>query len=337
MKQNKFIITVTDMYGSKQYSVHKIIKKILFGVLLTIILIGVITSIYIQFMHQKLDKFKTETQHFKKEMVVLKKEQMAFKEKNKQLSYNNRQLNRRIRENNQKLTSMNKQLREVEEMIGVGPDLNATFADRVTQARHYQEQQIQETLHDEKERITKDTKAKTISSIEKLLILNGIPNGKPLKYRRISSPFGYRTHPITKRKSFHAGIDLPAKQGTPIYAPASGVVSLAKKKGGYGNFLLLTHSYGFQTAYGHLSRFAVKRGEYVSKGDPIAYVGSTGRSTGPHLHYEIRYLTKWLDPKYFMFWNTQEIHSITKEMKKVNWKSIFQQTKKMVQLSSKKE
>ncbi len=136
-------------------------------------------------------------------------------------------------------------------------------------------------------------------------------------------------------KSFHAGLDLPAKHGTPIYAPASGVVAFAVKKGAYGNFLLLTHSYGFKTAYGHLSRFAVKSGDYVTKGQKIAYVGSTGRSTGPHLHYEVRYLTKWLDPKNFMFWDLDNINYITDKIDTVNWKSILQQTEKLISLSTK--
>lgn len=343
MKKNSFVLTITDRYGSKQYSIHKMIKKILLFLALIFILIGVFTLLYIQFMHTKLDTLKTDTQELKTQMLVLKKERTVFQSKNKQLNESNTQLSQLMQENHDKLSSMNTQLSEVEEMIGLGPDINASFTQRVTQARDYQKQHIKNTLSDEKKRINKDAKAKTISAIqetisnlEKRLILNAIPNGKPLRYKRVSSNFGYRTHPVTKRKSFHAGLDLPAKHGTTIYAPASGVVSVAQKKGHYGNFLLLTHAYGFKTAYGHLSRFAVKSGDYVNKGDIIAYVGSTGRSTGPHLHYEVRYLTKWLDPKQFMFWDTKVVNSITKKVSKVNWKSIFKQTKNMIQLSRKK-
>ncbi len=79
----------------------------------------------------------------------------------------------------------------------------------------------------------------------------------------------------------------------------------------------------------------MKSGDYVTKGQKIAYVGSTGRSTGPHLHYEVRYLTKWLDPKNFMFWDLDNINYITDKIDTVNWKSILQQTEKLISLSTK--
>ncbi|MDD3500272.1 MAG: M23 family metallopeptidase, partial [Sulfurovum sp.] len=175
-----------------------------------------------------------------------------------------------------------------------------------------------------------------ITSIQKALVLNSIPNGKPLKYGRISSGYGYRTHPITQRESFHPALDFTAKNGTPVYAPASGVVVFAKRKGAYGNFLLLDHSFGFKTAYGHLSRFAVKSGDFVSKGDLIAYVGSTGRSTGPHLHYEIRYLDKWLNPKPFTQWNLENINDISAKITQVDWDSILKQAQNIITLTTEK-
>jgi len=226
---------------------------------------------------------------------------------------------------------MKSHLREVEEIIGIGPDINASFAERIQQAKVHEEETKQKIV----ENIQDEAKQKQVTAIQKALLINSIPNGKPLNYKRIASNFGYRIHPVTKRKSFHAGLDLPAKHGTPIYAPASGVVVYADKKGPYGNFLLLAHSYGFKTAYGHLSRFAVKSGEYVSKGQKIAYVGSTGRSTGPHLHYEIRYLTKWLDPKKLMFANLDNINELSAKITKVNWNSILKQTEKLISLSTK--
>ncbi len=308
--KNNYIVTITDIHGSKQYSIHKIIKKFIFFAILLFILIGVITFLYIQFIHTKVDTLKKDSQQ---RMQVLKQERESFKKQNNILLL-------AMEENNNKLSSINKHLHEVEEIVGIGPDVNATFISRVNEVVKVQQD------------IVKDAQKEKITAIQKTLLLNSIPNGKPLKYKRVSSNFGYRIHPVTKKKSFHAGLDLPAKHGTPIYAPASGVVMMAKKKGAYGNFLLLTHSYGFKTAYGHLSRFAVKNGDFVNKGQKIAYVGSTGRSTGPHLHYEIRYLTKWLDPKIFMHWDTDDIISISKKTNKVNWKSIFKHTEKIVNL-----
>jgi len=329
--KNRFIITISDIHGSKQYSVHEIIKKIIFFTVLTFLLIAVGTFFYIKFLNNKVDELRVETEHFKQEVMTLKATSTSLKEENKQLNVLKQQLVALIDENTDKLDSMKSHLREVEEIIGIGPDVNASFADRVQQVKVHEEEtkkKIVENMQDE-------VKQKQVTAIQKALLLNSIPNGKPLNYRRIASNFGYRIHPVTKKKSFHAGLDLPAKHGTPIYAPASGVVVYADKKGAYGNFLLLAHSYGFKTAYGHLSRFAVKSGDYVSKGQKIAYVGSTGRSTGPHLHYEIRYLTKWLDPKKFMFANLDNINKLSAKIDTVNWKSILKQTEKLISLSTK--
>jgi len=329
--KNRFIITISDIHGSKQYSVHEIIKKIIFFAVLTLIFIGVGTFFYIKFLNGKVDTLRKETLSYKQEMRQLKSVSETLKGENKQLNVLKQQLVSLIEENTDKLNSMKSHLREVEEIIGIGPDINASFADRVQQAKTHEEETKKKIV----ENMQNEVKKEKVTAIQKALLLNSIPNGKPLHYKRIASPFGYRIHPVTHKNTFHAGLDLPAKHGTPIYAPASGVVVYAAKKGAYGNFLLLAHSYGFKTAYGHLSRFAVKSGEYVSKGQKIAYVGSTGRSTGPHLHYEIRYLTKWVDPKPFMFWNLDNINEISAKIDTVNWNSILKQTEKLISLSTK--
>lgn len=329
--KNRFIITISDIHGSKQYSVHEIIKKIIFFALLTLILIGVGTFFYIQFLNSKVDKLKVETEHFKQEMITLQATSASLKKENQQLNVLKQQLVSLIEENTDKLDSMKSHLREVEEIIGIGPDINASFAERIQQAKVHEEETKKKLV----ENIQNEVKKEKVTAIQKALLLNSIPNGKPLNYRRIASNFGYRIHPVTHKKSFHAGLDLPAKYGTRVYAPASGVVVYADKKGAYGNFMLIAHSYGFKTAYGHLSKFAVKSGDYVTKGQKIAYVGSTGRSTGPHLHYEIRYLTKWVDPKPFMFWNLDNINYISDKIDTVNWTSILKQTERLITLSTK--
>jgi murein DD-endopeptidase MepM/ murein hydrolase activator NlpD len=329
--KNRFIITISDIHGSKQYSVHEIIKKVIFFTVLTFLLIAVGTFFYIKFLNDKVDVLRVESEKFKQEVITLQTVSQGLKKENEQLNALKKQLVSLIDENTDKLNSMKSHLREVEEIIGIGPDINASFAERIQQAKVHEEETKQKIVED----IQDEAKQKQVTAIQKALLLNSIPNGKPLNYKRIASTFGYRIHPVTKKKSFHAGLDLPAKHGTPIYAPASGVVVYAAKKGPYGNFLLLAHSYGFKTAYGHLSRFAVKSGEYVSKGQKIAYVGSTGRSTGPHLHYEVRYLTKWLDPKKFMFANLDNINELSAKISKVNWNSILKQTEKLISLSTK--
>jgi murein DD-endopeptidase MepM/ murein hydrolase activator NlpD len=112
------------------------------------------------------------------------------------------------------------------------------------------------------------------------------PVGIPLKTAHVSSRFGYRLDPFLKRRAFHAGIDFVASAGTTVRATAAGVVTNASWSGGYGNMVEVDHGGGVSTRYGHLSAFLVSVGDHVEAGDAIARVGSTGRSTGPHLHYE---------------------------------------------------
>ncbi|MFC4293516.1 M23 family metallopeptidase [Novosphingobium tardum] len=105
---------------------------------------------------------------------------------------------------------------------------------------------------------------------------------------RLTSGFGARFHPLLGRMRQHSGIDLAAPAGSPIVAPSAGVVSQAGWNGGYGLYVALDHGGGLQTRYGHMSHLAVSAGQQVRRGDIIGYVGTTGLSTGPHLHYEMR-------------------------------------------------
>ncbi|CAB1079718.1 Peptidase, M23/M37 family [Olavius algarvensis Delta 1 endosymbiont] len=102
-----------------------------------------------------------------------------------------------------------------------------------------------------------------------------------------TSRFGYRISPFTQRREFHKGYDIASRQGTPILATAEGVVTFAGKKGLYGNFIVIDHGHGMVTRYGHCQKLLKKRGDKVKRWDTIALMGNTGRSTGPHLHYEV--------------------------------------------------
>jgi len=103
----------------------------------------------------------------------------------------------------------------------------------------------------------------------------------------LSSSFGYRISPFTGLREFHRGIDIAAREGTPIIAPADGVVTFTGRKGGLGKLLVIDHGHGMVTRYGHLKKWLVKPGTRVKRGQKIALLGNTGRSTGPHLHYEV--------------------------------------------------
>ena len=127
------------------------------------------------------------------------------------------------------------------------------------------------------------------------------PSFSPLTRATLTSRFGYRNHPILGGRRLHAGIDLSAPEGTPVYATAKGVVTGAGWQGGYGLLIELAHADQLQTRYGHLSRLAVSAGQRVEPGQLIGYVGSTGRSTGPHLHYEVHKSGIPVNPAYYYY------------------------------------
>lgn len=115
-----------------------------------------------------------------------------------------------------------------------------------------------------------------------------VPSIMPLQDAKLTSGYGMRTHPVLGGRRKHKGIDLAAPSGTPIYATADGIIDRAEWFSSYGLFVEIDHGAELETRYAHMSRLAVAEGQRVSKGDLIGYVGSTGRSTGPHLHYEVR-------------------------------------------------
>lgn len=127
-----------------------------------------------------------------------------------------------------------------------------------------------------------------------------VPSRTPIDNYRTSSSYGMRTHPVLGGLRGHKGIDMAAPSGTPIYATADGLVSKAEWFSSYGNFIAIGHGGELETRFGHLSRIAVSAGQRVRKGDLIGYVGSTGRSTGPHLHYEVRVAGQAVDPTPYM-------------------------------------
>lgn len=113
----------------------------------------------------------------------------------------------------------------------------------------------------------------------------------------MSSDYGMRVHPIEHIKKFHAGMDYALPYGDEVQAPAAGTVSFAGNDGGYGKTVIVDHGHGLQTVYAHLSEVDVKTGEYINKSEPLGKIGSTGISTGPHLHFEVRENNKPIDPK----------------------------------------
>lgn len=150
-----------------------------------------------------------------------------------------------------------------------------------------------------------DARDDAMSSIEAKVLQQSVlkdmlPNSSPIGAAFNSSSYGWRIDPFNGNKAFHEGLDFTANTGTPIRAAADGIVSVAELTHAYGNMVKIDHGAGLETRYAHASKLLVKVGERVVKGQTVALVGSTGRSTGPHLHYEIRLNGNSLDPRQYL-------------------------------------
>ncbi len=167
---------------------------------------------------------------------------------------------------------------------------------------------ITQTINNLKSRIA--AQRKSFDQVENLVrnkeqLLAHTPAIQPVSNKdlnRIASGFGYRIDPVYKTTKFHAGLDFAAPQGTPIYATADGTISTSGNTGnGYGNHVVINHGYGYETLYGHMVRVKAAAGQSVKRGEVIGWVGSTGKSTGPHCHYEVHKYGEKIDPIYFFY------------------------------------
>ncbi|MCC5517878.1 M23 family metallopeptidase [Vibrio splendidus] len=175
--------------------------------------------------------------------------------------------------------------------------------------------------------------AAAVDSAVRATMFRLIPNDSPMAYQRISSSYGSRTNPISGKRHVHTGIDLTCKRGEDIVAPADGVIETVRpSKKGFGNFITMRHSFGFMSSYAHLQKFKVRSGQFVSKGDVIASCGNSGNSTGPHLHYEVRFLGRSLNPQYLMDWTPENFNYVFEKEKKVKWGPLVQLIDNVVRL-----
>ena len=140
-------------------------------------------------------------------------------------------------------------------------------------------------------------------ALRKSDMMASIPAIQPVKnkqLKRVASGFGRRIDPYYKKLKFHYGVDFSAPKGTPIYATGNGTVSKTKRsRRGFGNHIVINHGYGYESLYAHMTKYTVRKGQKVKRGDIIGYVGSTGKSTAPHLHYEVHKDGKKINPVYY--------------------------------------
>ncbi len=157
--------------------------------------------------------------------------------------------------------------------------------------------------------------SRSLDEIERLAankaeLIEAIPSIQPIKNQdltRMASGYGYRIDPFTKKRRFHYGMDFSARKGTPIYATGNGVIKRAdNRSSGFGKHIRIDHGFGYVSIYAHLSKYNVRRGQKVKRGDIIGFVGNTGRSMGPHLHYEILKDKKKINPLNFYYGNLSQ-------------------------------
>ena len=172
-------------------------------------------------------------------------------------------------------------------------------ADRAERRRLLVKLRAQQEQYTKRVEALQDQSDELLAALREYRYVGGAPGTKDLWWPTdggVTSNFGYRVHPIFKTSRLHAGIDIPAPTGQPIFAAAAGTVTMAGSYGGYGNAVVIDHGEGLSTVYAHQSRLGSKVGQVVEPGDVIGYVGSTGFSTGPHLHFEVRTGGEPVDP-----------------------------------------
>jgi murein DD-endopeptidase MepM/ murein hydrolase activator NlpD len=284
--KDKFTVTISDIHGSKHYLLHQLIKKFLLYFTLFVALVILVGSFLILFLFKEVSSLEE-----KKEAII--------QERNVLIAQNEELLGN-IAQKAQEYEDLHEKVSNIEEMVGI---------------KVSEEEAIDVRLEDI-----------DVTFMQQKTFFDNIPNGDVMAYSEITSKFGWRTNPVLKRKEFHTGVDLRAAVGTPILAPADGVVRYTEynKNSGYGNVVSVGHNYGFETYYAHLqNKAAVKEGQFVRKGDLIAYSGNTGMSTGPHLHYEVRFIGRTLDPEPFLHWRGSNFIEIFKKEKRVTWESLI--------------
>jgi murein DD-endopeptidase MepM/ murein hydrolase activator NlpD len=284
--KDRFTVTISDVHGSRHFLLHQLIKKFLLYFTLFVALVILVGSFVILFLTKELSSLEAKKENAVKERNILVEQ--------------NELLQAQISEKAQEYENIRDKIGSMEELIGL----------RVNE---------EETLEVRLEELD-------LNILQQKTFFDNIPSGEVIAHNGVSSKFGWRENPILKRKEFHTGLDLRASIGTPILAPADGVVKFIKyhQNSGYGNVVSLSHNYGFESYYAHLqNKSVVKEGQFVRKGDLIAYSGNTGLSTGPHLHYEIKFIGRTLDPEPFVKWNGANFMEIFKKEKRVTWESLI--------------
>ncbi len=307
--KNKFTITISDVHGSKSYSFNQLLRKFAFLSFLFIIFLIASSSVTVWWLSQEVKAIDNDMLIAKAEyQAVLEKKQAAYAS----LKVENDSFQKELDNKRKQVQFLDQTLQGLEELIDGNVGENIPVEDRV--------------------------KLVQLSSLERQLMLKEIPNGRPVKnFKGVSSGYGWRMHPVLGEKKFHKGLDYKGKRGDPVIVTANGVVEFSgyHKKSGFGNLIIISHNNGFKTIYAHLNKRHIKTGQVVLKNDHIGDIGSTGLSSGDHLHYEVQFLQRKLNPASFVEWNMKNYNEIFKTIKGVPWGSLSQKIHSQVQMVEK--
>ncbi|MEA3330175.1 MAG: M23 family metallopeptidase [Campylobacterota bacterium] len=292
---NHFTVTINDDNGVKQFNLHQFVKR---AILYAVIFLGFIALSAvgtILYLNDSVDEIE-------KKRLEMEIAYANLKLKNSKLDQNMQDTQRVLDLKRRELVEVSDSLSEIEVMIGLSQVEEVALKDRVNIAK--------------------------LNSQDMAAMFQFVPSGSPIEYKGITSKFGYRIHPTLNRKEFHRGTDMRARMKTPVYATADGIVEWAgmHKSSGYGKLIILQHNYGFRSYFGHLNKIVIKSGKFVKKGDLIAYTGNSGMSSGPHLHYEIRFISRAVNPYWFIKWNVKNYKEIFEKEKKIPWQSLITAT-----------
>jgi len=339
-KDEYLLITVSDTQCTRHFKIPRYLKSLLVAVTTVLSLALVVSNVIVYTQKNALKESSTQALFMEEAFV--------------KLSAKNSALHKSLGQSKAMRSQMSETLAEMEKLSGVSTSMNSPLLERLDAiSDHYSEQELD--LNDLNGRIGKIEKSISMQSTEPselqsnndglevesridLISLNvsqqqilhdSIPNGYPSRNLGTTSAFGKRIHPTTKEASFHNGVDLRAAEGTQIFATADGVIKRSNYNKLSGKHIIIAHNYGFETRYAHLSKLQVKAGDVVQKGDVIGLSGNTGRSDGPHLHYEVRYLDKAYDPADFLNWEFGD-HEIFTKVRGIQWQSLISLINKKV-------
>ena len=304
--KNRFTITISDVHGVRHYTFNQLVRRFFRWVLLAVILLGLVALVLIWGLRQEVQLLQQ-----KRAEALQQYEQLLRKRAGELAAYQTetKRLQQALDAKAQHLENLETAVAALEAMLGAQPAMeNAPLTQRVENLK--------------------------LTMGQKRFLLQVIPSGRPVQlFKGVSSSYGWRTHPVLGKREFHKGIDYRGEPGDKIVATADGVVEYAgyHKSSGYGNMVLIDHAFGFRTLYGHLKKVLVKSGQVVKKGDVIALMGNTGLSTGPHLHYEITFIQRVLNPAPFVSWDLQHYETIFKKARHVPWDSLAERAKAYIQ------